>query len=298
MNISPKLAARLVALCCLVLITAARGEFLFDEDASEASYQDENCGSAPLNTIQPRDAPTHRIINGKRPTYGEWPSFVRIDEDCSGVLISDRQVLTAAGCITPIMRDNLPSIKITLGDHQIWSVDEGEQVQQGVESICVSPKWLAGPLENLERPYDFAVIRLREPVRLSEYVQPACLPPADRNARVHLKSCHLIGVGLTQLRPAALKPSFVQKLAVKLANRTSWAISPGDPSRTCWVSRDMDTALVMTTRAGPFCARRRWTVVALTSFGEDDCEYRRYKAIVVFSSVPRLLEQIKSDCNI
>lgn len=96
-----------------------------------------------------------------------WPKIDEPDQydlQCSGALISDRYVLTAAHCL----KQEPPAIA-RFGEHSIRNEDEG-QLDVPVESVVVHPEYTASAVYN-----DVALLKLSEPVTFTRVIQPACL---------------------------------------------------------------------------------------------------------------------------
>ena len=84
---------------------------------------------------------------------------------CGGTLISDSHVLTAAHCTVD---EAATGISVLLGEHNIAD-DEFNSVD--VAEIINHPDY-----NNETVDYDFAILRLANPVNFTNEVRPACLP--------------------------------------------------------------------------------------------------------------------------
>ncbi|KZS16597.1 putative Serine-peptidase 212 [Daphnia magna] len=117
--------------------------------------------------------------SGSEAEPGEFPWMVHLliqqngdDEwfSCSGTLISDSHVLTAAQCVHKENRLNSIS-SITLGAHGIRADSNSMQIVDW--KIITIPAGLGHYMVN-----DIAVITLTKPAYFTDHVQPICLPPA------------------------------------------------------------------------------------------------------------------------
>ncbi|XP_034762652.2 inactive serine protease PAMR1-like isoform X1 [Acipenser ruthenus] len=94
---------------------------------------------------------------------------------CSGALINQRSVLVAAHCVTELGKLNVikaADIRVLVGKHhQTDSRELKSQQQLQISAILVHPNY-----DPLVLDSDLAVVKLLDKARLSERVQPACLP--------------------------------------------------------------------------------------------------------------------------
>ncbi|KAG0436854.1 hypothetical protein HPB47_017725 [Ixodes persulcatus] len=133
----------------------------------------DNEGDCGVQQIQPVLDPEERIVGGAKAVPGSWPwhAQLRVVRDyCSGVLISDRHVLTAAHCAEQL-RPRI--LRVHLGAHLRSAPVEG-QVYLHVKEICVHPGY-NGRLPTNMVP-DIAIIELVEKVNMTTTIQPVCLP--------------------------------------------------------------------------------------------------------------------------
>ncbi|KAM5160819.1 chymotrypsin-C-like [Callospermophilus lateralis] len=117
-----------------------------------------------------------RVVGGDNAVPHSWPwqiSLQYLKDDtwrhtCGGTLISSNFVLTAAHCIS-----NTLTYRVALGKNDL-TVDEEGSLFVGVDTIYVHEKWNSFLVRN-----DIALIKLAEPVELSDTIQVACLPQKD-----------------------------------------------------------------------------------------------------------------------
>uniref|UniRef100_A0A8D2BBJ6 Chymotrypsin C n=1 Tax=Sciurus vulgaris TaxID=55149 RepID=A0A8D2BBJ6_SCIVU len=115
-----------------------------------------------------------RVVGGENAVPHSWPwqislQYLRDDtwrHTCGGTLIASNFVLTAAHCIS-----NTLTYRVALGKNDLTVGDEAGSVFVGVDTIYVHEKWNSFLVRN-----DIALIKLAEPVELSDTIQVACLP--------------------------------------------------------------------------------------------------------------------------
>uniref|UniRef100_A0A8C6H617 Chymotrypsin C (caldecrin) n=1 Tax=Mus spicilegus TaxID=10103 RepID=A0A8C6H617_MUSSI len=118
-----------------------------------------------------------RVVGGEDAVPNSWPwqvslQYLRDDtwrHTCGGSLITTSHVLTAAHCINT----NL-TYRVGLGKYNLTVEDEEGSVYAEVDTIYVHEKWNSLLLWN-----DIAIIKLAEPVELSDTIQVACIPEQD-----------------------------------------------------------------------------------------------------------------------
>ncbi|XP_034609551.1 chymotrypsin-C-like [Trachemys scripta elegans] len=114
-----------------------------------------------------------RVVGGEDANPHSWPWQISLQYDksgvwahtCGGTLIATNWVLTAAHCIS-----SSRTYRVLLGKQNL-EVEEPGSVAAAVEKIIVHEKWNTFLIVN-----DIALIKLAEPVEVSETIQPACLP--------------------------------------------------------------------------------------------------------------------------
>ncbi|XP_036901066.1 chymotrypsin-C isoform X2 [Sturnira hondurensis] len=115
-----------------------------------------------------------RVVGGDNARPHSWPwqislQYLRNDtwrHTCGGTLIASNYVLTAAHCIS-----NAWTYRVGLGKNNLTLDDEEGSLYVGVDTIFVHEKWNSFLVRN-----DIALIKLAEPVELSDTIQVACLP--------------------------------------------------------------------------------------------------------------------------
>ncbi|XP_036207762.1 chymotrypsin-C isoform X2 [Myotis myotis] len=128
-----------------------------------------SCG---VPTFQPNLAT--RVVGGENAVPHSWPWQISLQylkdntwrHTCGGTLIASNFVLTAAHCIS-----KSKTYRVGLGKNNLAVDDEPGSLFVDVDTIFVHEKWNSFLVRN-----DIALIKLAEPVELSDTIQVACLP--------------------------------------------------------------------------------------------------------------------------
>ncbi|XP_056400086.1 chymotrypsin-C-like [Hyla sarda] len=134
-----------------------------------------------------------RVVGGHDVRANSWPWQISLQyqgssgnwgHTCGGTLIADNWVLTAAHCISSDR-----TYRVVLGKHNLLEEEEGSVIISP-EKIIVHEKYSSFLLIR----NDIALIKLSEPVQVSDTVQPACLP-AKGAVLSHDFPCYVTGWG-------------------------------------------------------------------------------------------------------
>jgi len=221
----------------------------------------ENCGYTPI--------PQSRIISGYDAKPGAWPWMASLwvnknSHICGGSLLTPEWVLTASHCVVGT-GVTTSSLEIKLGEHDHRVSDGAEQVRK-IERIVVHPKYSNTQLTN-----DIALIKLKDPAKLSTRVQTICLPPRGTSPSIGSR-CYLSGWGSIQ-HPGPSHHTLQQ------------AMLPVVKEKNCFNRKDMvctgfgrssKTNACRGDSGGPYVCRRtdgRWEQHGVASFVVEYCKY-------------------------
>ncbi|EMP31936.1 Guanine nucleotide exchange factor DBS [Chelonia mydas] len=138
------------------------------QNETKAPHRTEN---DPKTNVSPN--PHTRIVGGNDCLPGECPwQALLINEDkegfCGGTILNQFYILTAAHCI-----NQSKTIKVVVGEVD-RDKEENTEMMISVEKIFVHGKFVLATYD-----YDIALIKLKEPIKFSRYIIPACLPDAE-----------------------------------------------------------------------------------------------------------------------
>lgn len=284
------------------------------KDGYTCKFKD-SCGQAVLNPLTPKEKQSGYLNGGEDEIYGEWPQHARIainltgknemQGNCSGVLISDKHVLTAGHCTQLPEMGALElkpeSFTVSLGDHDLKIKDKFEKHFK-VTSICKLKKF--NNHGGFESRYDLAVLTLNQTVTFSDHIQPACLNYKPLKLTKSTK-CFVIGAGITKYSHLGdhKYSSIVQKMSVERTSCKNWGIRHDDRSRHCFTKREGKGDACGGDSGGPILClskgAKRWTIGGLVSYGTEKCDGTETVGWVgVYARVPALLKSLKEECKI
>ncbi|XP_011795339.1 PREDICTED: chymotrypsin-like elastase family member 2A [Colobus angolensis palliatus] len=182
---------------------------------------------------------------------------------------------------------------VALGRHNLYIAESGS-VAVLVSMTVVHEKWNSSDVSN---GYDIALVKLTNPVSLTDKIQLACLPPAG-TILPNNYPCYVTGWGYLQTDgPAAEVLQQGRLLVVDYATCSSpdwW----GSTVKTCMICAGGDGAIssCFGDSGGPLncqAADGRWEVHGIVSFGSSfGCNY--YHKPSVFTRVSKYIDWINS----
>lgn len=139
---------------------------------------------------------TPRIVGGRDALPGEWCWQVALVNSqnqylCGGALIGTQWILTAAHCITNMVR-NSEEIFIRVGDFDL----QNPKMSPSAQTVKVSTTYIHHNHNGQTLDNDIALLRMEEPVDVNDFVCLVCLPTRG-STRKPGKHCHVSGYGYT-----------------------------------------------------------------------------------------------------
>ncbi|XP_011535778.1 coagulation factor VII isoform X5 [Homo sapiens] len=130
------------------------------------------CGKIPILEKRNASKPQGRIVGGKVCPKGECPWQVLLlvngAQLCGGTLINTIWVVSAAHCFDKIK--NWRNLIAVLGEHDL-SEHDGDEQSRRVAQVIIPSTYVPGTTN-----HDIALLRLHQPVVLTDHVVPLCLP--------------------------------------------------------------------------------------------------------------------------
>uniref|UniRef100_A0A2K6CGE8 pancreatic elastase II n=1 Tax=Macaca nemestrina TaxID=9545 RepID=A0A2K6CGE8_MACNE len=147
-----------------------------------------------------------RMYGGEEARPNSWPWQVSLQyssngqwyHTCGGSLIANNWVLTAAHCIS-----SSRTYRVVLGQHNLYTAESGS-LAVSVSKTVVHQDWNS---DQVSKGNDIALLKLANPVSLTDKIQLACLPPAG-TILPNKYPCYVTGWGNLQRRPLPLPLPF------------------------------------------------------------------------------------------
>uniref|UniRef100_W5MUA0 coagulation factor Xa n=1 Tax=Lepisosteus oculatus TaxID=7918 RepID=W5MUA0_LEPOC len=231
-----------------------------------------------------------RIVNGNEclPGHCPWQALLINEEGvgfCGGTILTEHIILSAAHC----MRES-KSFTVRLGDYDTEKTDDSEETYP-VEKVIIHNKYVTDTYDN-----DIAIIKLKEPIKFTKFIIPACLPEKDFAEKVLMKQndAQISGFGRTHER--GRQSTILQKLTVPYVDRLMCI-----ESSQAQISANMFCAgydkvakdACQGDSGGPHVTQYKdtWFITGIVSWGEGCAREGKYG---VYTQVSKFLPWIKA----
>lgn len=152
--------------------------------------------SAPAWQLQPSS-----IVGGIESKRGQWPWQAGLKRSasekifCGGSLIDPQWVLTASHCLYEMSKysksGNIPHMQVSLGEYNQGKKDP-EEVNENVVKLFLHNQYDPQTLD-----YDVALLKLKNPAKLTKIVRPVCLVDEKIDFGPGT-NCFVTGFGVTE----------------------------------------------------------------------------------------------------
>ncbi|XP_062514658.1 CUB and sushi domain-containing protein 2-like isoform X2 [Corticium candelabrum] len=177
-----------VEYACADLYTVTSGSAV-RECGSDSRWSGEQPNCVPVCGVSSLKKPPRRasrkrirrIVGGDDADPGEWPWQVMLERAqgdvwCGGSLLSERTIVTAAHCLQKSEESPFSSLIVRVGAHKRQPPSLVEQIGV-IDDVVIHPNYRPDTYDS-----DIALIHLKEPIRVSAYARPICLPHNRTNS--------------------------------------------------------------------------------------------------------------------
>ncbi|KFM81961.1 Chymotrypsinogen B, partial [Stegodyphus mimosarum] len=231
-------------------------------------------------------APDLRIIGGREAKRGSWPWQVAIlnkhrEPFCGGTLLTKSWILTAAHCVRR-------KLLIRIGEHDLMS-DEGTEQESRVIDSFIHPDYDADTVNN-----DIALLKVKHPFFLNNFVQPACLPSSTDELEIDTRAI-ILGWGKRK-DTAFFGTDHLHQAEVPIVSpedcRENYEDYHISDNMMCAGFKQGRVDSCAGDSGGPLLYQKngKWTIYGITSFGEGCGQKGKYG---IYAKVAKFVRWIK-----
>uniref|UniRef100_A0A8C5WUQ2 Acrosin n=1 Tax=Laticauda laticaudata TaxID=8630 RepID=A0A8C5WUQ2_LATLA len=237
------------------------------------------CGRHPLVL---RHGQSEQVVGGADSQPGAWPWVVSLQlptitghkHSCGGSLVSGRWILTAAHCFqnkrVTVNYMDLPHWRAVIGAWKLSSLSSEVHVRY-IKRIIIHEDY-----QRSTETSDIALMELDQPVKCSDYIQPACLP--DMTVTVSLLNhCYISGWGI--LGKAAVREVTdvmhevrVNRFSVAQCNSSGWYNGAIEEHTLCAGYEEGGADICQGDSGGPLMCQedgsQPFWIIGITSWGQ------------------------------
>jgi secreted trypsin-like serine protease len=155
-----------------------------------------------------------RVAGGWAADKNEWPWIVALfnrgRQFCGGSIISQTHILTAAHCVSHMNSQDVQSLTVRLGDHDLNDPSDTRSVDKKVKLVIKNKKFSMQTLH-----HDVAILVLAEPITFTKTIKRVCLPSGNNYYDGELVTA--AGWGL--LKENGQRPPVLQEITFEVWNQ-------------------------------------------------------------------------------
>ncbi|XP_041935670.1 coagulation factor VII isoform X1 [Alosa sapidissima] len=149
------------------ICSCARGYSLGHDNASCTPRVKYACGRPRVSDFNPRIVRGYVCPRGQCP----WQALLKRGGtyQCGAIILGTDWILTAAHCV---YRTDPAQLEVTVGEHH-REVTEGSEQVRNVTKVLLHERY-----DHATKDNDLALLRLKSPITLGNFIIPVCLPPS------------------------------------------------------------------------------------------------------------------------
>ncbi|MBN3303498.1 FA10 factor, partial [Amia calva] len=204
---------------------------------------------------------------------------------CGGTILNEYYILSAAHCM-----NQSKSFTVVLGEYDTEK-SEGREATHNVEKVLIHHKYIKETYNN-----DIAIIKLKEPIKFTNYIIPACLPEKEFAEKVLMKEKDGLISGFGRMHERGRQSTILQRLSVPYVDRHECiesSLFKITVNMFCAGYDKLARDACQGDSGGPHVTRFRdtWFISGVVSWGEGCAREGKYG---VYTQVSRYIPWIKT----